>query len=195
MKGDLIFSILEKLGDSATNSIDLFCAYLNAGYGANIKKINYELYKIRQGKKINNNKIKKDKDRFNKFIFSLKKDGLIEKKGTGSDAIFYITKKGVNKFKKIKETNNYFLPEINYLKPEGNVVILISFDVPEKRRKERNWLRGVLNYLEFKQIHQSVFVGKGKLPKNFIDDLKDLKLFDFIEIIEVGKMGTLKSIK
>jgi predicted transcriptional regulator len=195
MKGDLIFSILEKLGDSATNSIDLFCAYLNAGYGANIKKINYELYKIRQGKKINNNKIKKDKDRFNKFIFILKKDGLVEKKGRGSDAVFYITKKGFNKLKKIKETKSDLLPEVNYLKPKGNVVILISFDVPEKRRRERNWLRGVLNYLDFEQIHQSVFVGKGKLPKKFIDDLKDLKLFDFIEIIEVGKMGTLKSIK
>jgi DNA-binding transcriptional regulator PaaX len=121
-------------------------------------------------------------------MYRLKKEGLIEKRGYGENSIFSISKKGL---KKIKEEENKLLPEINYTKPKGDKIILVSFDIPEEKRNKRDWLRRALAYLGFENIHQSVFITKGKMPKKFFMDLKKIKLINYIEIIEVTGSGTL----
>jgi len=34
-----------------------------------------------------------------------------------------------------------------------------------------------------------------KIPKDFIDNLAELKLIEYVEIFEISKSGTLKSLK
>jgi len=195
MKGDLTRSIFNKLNKAATNSVGLFMAYLNAGYGANLSKIEYEFSKIKAGRKIDNKEIKEARDKFNKLVYKLKKDGLIKKKGRGAKAVYSITNRGLKKLENLKEKkNDLSFPKVDYPEPKGKIIILISFDIPERNRRKRDWLRKVLVYLKFKQIHRSVFVGKGKLPEEFIDDLERLQLNSFVEIVKIGKSGTLRKV-
>jgi hypothetical protein len=41
-------------------------------------------------------------------------------------------------------------------------------------------------------VQKSVWVGKTKIPQDFLDDLFKLKLVDFVEIFEISRTGSLK---
>ena len=43
-------------------------------------------------------------------------------------------------------------------------------------------------------IQKSVWIGKVKIPKEFLDDLFKLRLIDYIEIFEISKAGSLKNL-
>ena len=73
-------------------------------------------------------------------------------------------------------------------------VIIVSFDVPERERRKRDWLRDALRNLGLRMVHKSVWIGKQKLPREFLADLARLRLTDFIEVFEVGKQGSLRHI-
>ena len=60
----------------------------------------------------------------------------------------------------------------NYEKFPSKEVVIFSFDIPEKERVKRAWVRGVLKNLGFTMIQQSVWLGKGPLPKQFTERLQ-----------------------
>jgi DNA-binding transcriptional regulator PaaX len=190
MKKNIKQNLLNCLIDGVDNTIDLFFAYLNSGYGASVKKIKYEQEKISNLNKLNE-KEKIDKENFFNYLNYLKKDGLIEKTGRGFSSKIKITNKG----KKIIKNKKTTLPNINYKKIKNNSLILITFDIPENKRSARDWLRRSLLFLEFKLIRQSVFIGSNKIPNKFIMDLKRLNIFENVDILEVEKLGTLKRLK
>ena len=72
--------------------------------------------------------------------------------------------------------------------------MIVVFDVPEKERRKRDWLRSVLKRLELKMVQKSVWIGKVKIPKELLDDLFNLKLLDYVEIFEVSKSGSLRQL-
>ena len=81
-----------------------------------------------------------------------------------------------------------------FTKEKGNTVIIVSYDLPIAFNRERDILREILKILGFNLIHKSVWVGKVKLPEQFIIALEKLKILSFVEILEVTKHGTLKEI-
>ena len=195
MKGEITEKFLEKLADGIMEATDLFAAFLRAGYGASYLKIGKEFEKIKseEEKREKENELRK---RFYRFSSYLKKDELVEKEGRGLSAKFKLTVKGRRKLEELKDKKRNFesLPSIDYKKTVGNEIILVAFDVAESERRKRDWLRESLKALGFQSVQQSVFVGKGKLPEQFISDLRDLNIFDSVEILEVGKLGTLKKV-
>ena len=82
---------------------------------------------------------------------------------------------------------------MSYSKEKGQFTIVV-FDIPEKERSKRAWIREVLKNLDLKMIQKSVWVGKVKIPKQFIDDLDKFNMVDFVEIFEISKAGSLKQI-
>ena len=181
-KGEITLKILEVLGSLATDAFDLLSAFLAAGYGASYGKLQYELSrrnKERNRKSIKNYFEKAAKQKYYNLIYKLKKDGLIEEKITKNKKTFLITRKGKEKLSLLKEQDKKRLPIISYPKEEGNKFIIVSFDIPEKEKRKREWLREALKNLGLKIIQKSVFIGKTKIPKKFLDDLAQLKLIDF----------------
>ncbi|MEK7140391.1 MAG: hypothetical protein AAB815_01250 [Patescibacteria group bacterium] len=75
-------------------------------------------------------------------------------------------------------------------KPTGSIKVMVLFDIPEKKRKIRNWLRLQLKLWEFKMIQQSVWLGKGPLPKEFTERLS---LFGISRCVKVLKVQSLKN--
>lgn len=95
------------------------------------------------------------------------------KKRKNKKTIWSITRKGLEKLKILKKKNRKTL--INYSKEKSDKLIIVIFDIPEKERHKRNWLRSVLVSLDFKFLQESVWIGKTKIPEEFLNDLRNKK--------------------
>jgi DNA-binding PadR family transcriptional regulator len=193
-KGDILIKILEILEEGTLSGVDFIEAVLSSGYGANINKIEYEYRKRREksvNQKLEAESLLEKRKRLQKFLSKLKKDGLIsENNSEDKNKKFIISNKGKNKLKQLKNS----VLSTNYQKETQNESVIISFDIPEKLRKKRNWLREVVKNFGFTMVHQSVWIGKVKIPAQFIIDLEKMNILEYVEIFEISKSGSLKKI-
>ena len=193
MKKGIMVKILELLENGIENQTDFFSAILVSGYGASMNKIEYEYQKHRRLSNIRKSQSKDlmaKRERLQKFLSKLKHDGLINET-KGENPKFSISNRGKAKLIQLKNK----LPNRYYEKINQNRLTIISFDIPEKLRGKRDWLREVIRNLDFKMIHQSVWIGKTKIPKQFILDLGEMNILEYVEIFEINKMGSLKKLK
>ena len=65
---------------------------------------------------------------------------------------------------------------------------LIIFDIPEKFRSERDWLRYNLRTSHYKMLHKSVFVGKFPLEEETYRSIYRKRLNRHIRILTVGEI-------
>lgn len=188
-KGEILLKALNFLYDGAMVQADFFAAVLTVGYGASGSKIDYEYQKYRRAsetKIFKMEELKRRKRRLTVFMSKMKHQGLIQE----SKGKLFISNKGRDKLRELKNA----LPGKHYEKINTQNFIIISFDIPEKLRRKRSWLREAIKNLGFKMVHQSVWVGNTKIPKDFITDLENLKILEFIEIFEVSKKGSLERV-
>ncbi len=68
-----------------------------------------------------------------------------------------------------------------------SIRILVSFDVPESKRRVRDWLRNQLRDWDFVMVQKSLWIGSGPLPIEFYDHVKLLNIKDTIKIFKVNK--------
>lgn len=92
-----------------------------------------------------------------------------------------ITEKGIDYLNKQK----LFYTFISPFNKKSLRNTLIAFDIPEKDRKKRNWIRSQLKIYGYIMVQQSLWHGPGPLPKEFLDKLKELGLKKNIKIFKV----------
>lgn len=63
--------------------------------------------------------------------------------------------------------------------------IIVSFDIPEKDRKVRNWLRNQLKVFNYTMLQQSLWIGPGPLPDIFYKRLQDLNIRKHIKTFKI----------
>ncbi len=63
--------------------------------------------------------------------------------------------------------------------------MLLSFDIPEAKKKTRDWLRNQIRYWNFEMIHKSLWLGHGPLPKEFDERLKQLGIDKNVRIFKI----------
>jgi len=193
MRGDITRAILKKIGETAVDMVDLFDVYLEAGHGASYGKIQYLL----QQKDRNRLLRRKENERWNqyrKFINRLEQDGMLKRKILNKKTRFILTEKGKEKAK--KESLQKSLPnKFSYEKRKSEKYIIITFDIPEIEKRKRYWLRQILKHLGFVMAQKSVWVGNTKLPEEFINDIFELELEEYIDIFEAIKIGTLRNLE
>ena len=186
--------VLNALGESAMGSVAFFEAALRSGYGASAPKLHKKTYKIlaRNEKIISDFLITRQlKRNFSKLVYQLEKDGLVNKRDTSVK----ITKKGMTRRGQLEMRLKTAMPDHTYNSAPSESVTIITYDIPEKMRRERNWLREALAILGLAMVHRSVFVGKKKIPKSFLDNLKALRILEYVHIFEVSKAGSLKNMR
>ena len=99
-----------------------------------------------------------------------------------------ITKKG----RVFLKQNQYPMAiEVFELPPEDGVTRLITFDIPEKDRRKRNWLRKELIACDYTLLQRSVFIGKRPLPEELMTQINELHISQYLHIVSVDKKGTL----
>lgn len=112
----------------------------------------------------------------------LQKRGLVENK----NSLWTLTQKGKDFFQ--KRLNNIMPPHSRLSKksPKKDIIknMIIAFDIPEKYRKKRDWLRIELTLLGFSPIQKSVWFGPAPLPKNFIESIEAMHLLNYLKFFE-----------
>ena len=111
-------------------------------------------------------------------IRRLEKQGFITK----SDDKYSLTKKGKTLINRILKINNNLK-----IKWDGKYRLVI-FDIPEEKRKTRNWLRSELYFLGYKQLQKSVFIGRLPLPSGTIKEIKKYGIGNYVNYILAEKV-------
>jgi len=70
-------------------------------------------------------------------------------------------------------------------------IIVVSYDIPRIYQKERKWVIEILKILGFQMAHQSVWIGKIKLPQEFFEELNKKGILKYFKIFEISKAGNL----
>lgn len=122
-------------------------------------------------------------------LYRLKKQGLVACSGPKKKTAWTITRDGRKFLRKapLRQPRNVYA-----LEPEDGAARLVTFDIPEKEKKNRQWLHAELLACGFPQLHKSVFVGTRPLPSEFIRSLNDRRLTSYIHIVGIEKSGTLE---
>jgi DNA-binding PadR family transcriptional regulator len=193
MRGDVVFGILEALAGAAQGLVDIVEVILSAGYGASYGKLQKGL-KEKERERAGRDLERRAKQRYYVMLSKLRAQGFIEIKRIKEKKVFFITKKGREKFRFMEKHRKEKLPHISSPAEKSNTFIIVAFDIPEKEKKKREWLRRVLKQLELQMIQRSVWIGRVRLPEEFLAALNNLHLIECVEIFEVNKTGTLKHI-
>ena len=184
MRGDLLKNVLSSIGEIGMRAIDLIQVIAESPYGTSINGFERKLNQIENArqKELASNR------RYYDVVYRLKKDKLIKcEKGK----LFVLTSLGKSKLKKLN-TNNSF-PRVRRTENESkNNLVLAIFDIPEKHRRKRRWLRHILQRYGFSMLQKSVWMGRISIDKEFIKSLKDLGILEYVEILEITKTGSIK---
>jgi len=130
--------------------------------------------------------------RVRRIIQSLRVDGLLVSERKGHSVAYKITEHGqlwLNRKASVLPTG---LSNKKYSSEPAATVTIITYDVPHSFRSKRDWLRARIVGMGFSFLQKSIFVGKRKIPQEFLDDLEIVGIAKFVEIFEITKQGTLK---
>ena len=193
-RGKIMRAVLEHMSEMAVDAADLFDVFVSTRYGASYGKLDHEFRK-RKRERSQSAELEQAWRRHTVLLYQLHKDGIIEKKESRGSWLFSLTKKGKEKLMVLRSYKSMALPDPSYGAPEeGNDLLIVSFDIPERERTKRNWLRAVLKNLGLRMIQQSVWLGAVRLPERFLNDLRKIHLVDSVEIFTVNKRGTLRHV-
>ncbi|MFA6177857.1 MAG: hypothetical protein WC694_03120 [Candidatus Paceibacterota bacterium] len=91
-----------------------------------------------------------------------------------------------NKILKIPK-RRYLQSFISDFKKDSPKNLLLIYDIPEGRKKERDWFRRQLKNFDFIMIQRSVWVGPSPLPVNFLAYLKRIGLQKEFKTFKLAK--------
>ncbi len=193
MKGENTLKVLEFIEEIAQSIGDIFFIF-TLPYGTPYNKMKYlseQRHKLTDKEAFG----RADKARFRDLLYRLRRDGLVEEVKKGQRRLLGLTVRGRIKIEKLRLLVGKSLPPTKYEYEDGNRSKIIIFDIPEKEKRKRQWLRVVLKNLGFTMLQKSVWTGKAKLPQQFLSDLNRIKLVDYIEIFEISRAGSLRNLK
>lgn len=189
MKGDIIFKVLESVEKVALGFADLFEVFLEAGYGASLGNLEYRLRK-KENKGTDEEEKQRIAQRYYSMLSRLKKEGFLEEPTIKNGRSFFLTSAGKKKLSFLKRKRKE-LPRMPKVQ-DGPTFVIVAFDIPEREKRKRDWLRQSLRHMGLSMVQKSVWIGKVRLPEDFMESLRRLRLLDCVEIFEITRTGTLK---
>lgn len=113
----------------------------------------------------------------------LKDRGLIKQESNS----WLMTEKGREYFE--KQLKN-FLPKHSTTKNHKTIPrnVIIIFDIPEKYRRKRDWLRIELSILGFNQMQKSVWYGPAPLPESFIKNIEEIGILEYLKFFKASEL-------
>ena len=124
------------------------------------------------------------KEEYLRVVLSrLKKRGLVANKNHA----WNITKKGKEHLKNNKKLRLNHFGSLKVDEKSQNETMVVAFDIPEKKKFYRNWLRSELISLNFEPIQKSVWLGPYPLPKKFIEYLNEINILSHLKFFKVRK--------
>ena len=188
----LTSKILEVVSEGVISTFDVIGAILESGYGASYAKLDASVRRS-EARRHNRELELRNRQRFSNLISKLKRDGLI----TGDKRSLKITEAGRKKFLKIREIerSRVIHSPFGYQAKVSRNLTIVIFHIPEKEKVKRNWLRAVLLNLGFKLLQKSVWIGRVIIPREFLKDLRNMRILEYIHIFSVSRSGTIENDK
>lgn len=81
------------------------------------------------------------------------------------------------------------------LPPEDGKLRIFIFDIPERRRNNRDKIRVDLISFGYKILQKSVWIGKRPLPLDFLEEIKEKGLWQNVHLFEIKEGGTLDDLE
>lgn len=125
------------------------------------------------------------------ILSRLRREGLVARDGARKTSVWRITGKGT-RYLRVLSVAVDPLPKSDYIVPkkDGKLRIVV-FDIPERERRKRNWLRTQLVACDFEPLQKSVWTGTRPLPEKLIEEIDALDLGAYVHIMSIGEKGTL----
>jgi len=146
-------------------------------------RLNYRFYGYLKDAWDRQHEKDKEKRNFYKLVQRLRTSGYLKTLKIKSEKAAIITPKGIEKLFKIE------LKIIDKKKRRDRKWQMVLFDIPESKRKYRDYFRTALQYLGYKKLQKSIWV----CPYNTLRETKGLikryNLKPFVEILLVEKIG------
>lgn len=112
-------------------------------------------------------------------LWRLTKKGLVKKNGKR----YFISNKGIKLIKQKLSGENE-----NQQKKWDGKWRLVTFDVPEKNRQARNWLRTELYAAGYQPLQKSVFIGKMPLDRKLMEEILRRNLYRYTRLVTFGEI-------
>lgn len=68
---------------------------------------------------------------------------------------------------------------------------IVIFDIPEKEKEKRNWLRGELIYHQYEPLQKSVWIGYRPLLPELIKTIDFLNMSSYVHVFSIKDEGTI----
>jgi DNA-binding transcriptional regulator PaaX len=68
--------------------------------------------------------------------------------------------------------------------------MIVTYDIPANRRKERDWFRRHLQKFDYIMVQKSVWIGPSPLPKDFLNYVKSIGLLKQFKTFKLAKPYT-----
>ena len=136
----------------------------------------------------------KNRHQFHQTLQYLKRQGLVVKRGERRDAKWMLTKRGSKKLLAHRQSraDPFSVSHIHFPAPKGGDLTVVSFDIAEKERRKRDWIRRCLVEMDFELLQKSVWVARGGVSEDFICALRERDLLNAVHIFGVTRQGTIK---
>ncbi|PIP68778.1 CRISPR-associated endonuclease Cas2 [Candidatus Nomurabacteria bacterium CG_4_9_14_0_2_um_filter_32_10] len=89
-----------------------------------------------------------------------------------------------------KENRKRTFYNVTFISPfnkDSSKNLIVMYDIPSDKKKERDWFRRQLIKFGYIMIQKSVWVGPSPLPKDFLDYLKEIKIGDNCKTFKLAK--------
>ncbi|MBI4225410.1 MAG: hypothetical protein HY617_03695 [Candidatus Sungbacteria bacterium] len=138
----------------------------------------------------------RDRQQFYRTLNYLKCQGLVVKKKEKDGSAWILTPSGKARVQKYRKSRRdpFSTSQATFRKPEGGGITIVTYDVPEKERRKRDWIRRCLMEMDCEKIQKSVWVAKGAIDENFIHALRQRNLLPNVHVFAVTKQGTVNQI-
>ncbi len=107
----------------------------------------------------------------------LKKRGLVR----NERGVWHLTKRGIVYLRNRSPFTARFQSGVASKRHKSMIVI---FDIPERKRRARDWLRFALAGLGFTLLQKSVWFGPAPLPKEFVVSLGDIGILEHVKFFK-----------
>ena len=197
MRGNILLKALETLAAAAISVSDFAEVFLSVRYGSSygtFERAHRKLERDRARRNVRHDEDYRMRQRYYEMVHRLKRDGLLSEKSGRDGMKLYITPKGRRKLSELQKQLADPLPAGEYAFRRGSSMIIVAFDIPEVEKRKRDWLRETLKRLELTMVQKSVWIGRVKIPQEFLEDLAELNITDHVEIFAVTKAGSLRSL-
>lgn len=193
MRKNLTLATLSTIGKKYIARDNLFETILTSGYGAPSSHSVITSQRIGNPYSPASQHIlaaRENKKRCRALIQKLTSKAFIEHTIKKNKHCFHLTAKGMHYLARMREKQS--LQETPATaRAENARWIIIAFDIPEKKRSQRDWIRKTLATMGFSMIQKSVWMGRAVLPDAFVNQIARRDISSCVEILEIAKEGNV----